>query len=327
MDDRLITDNARRDKRNRWYSSNLSPSEPRELPRSIRALHNEHIYISNLLDSVEEQCQLIDADREVDVNFLADIVDYMKNFPDRFHHPKEDLIFQRLALRDESALHDVQLVLEEHRSLEALIERVGSVIEDYHLLPTVQKRKRVGELGAEYVQVMRQHIDREEAVLLPRAVEALREEDWFLIDQQSTPIQELPIEEALVDNYAAVRRIAQGTTERLANTLVLAEYLGNHALLEIVGGLGARVSHARRTYRRGVKRGWRAYRSACRSWSPLGGDGEQRFENPVQASWREFIISMGEKEGPKDVEMIIPVLRSVRVYTALMGGLAKPRNQ
>jgi hemerythrin-like domain-containing protein len=324
MDNQSISDVSQAGNRNLWYSSNIAVNEPVVLPRTIRALHNEHIYISNLLDSIEEQIRLINAGREADFKFLLDIVDYMKSFPDRFHHPKEDLIFQRVALRDDASLHDVQLMLEEHRFLEALIERVGASIDDHHLLPTVQKRKRVGELCAEYVQAMRQHINKEETVLLPRAVEVLREEDWYLIDQQSTPIQELPIEDALVDNYAALRRRAQSAAERLANTLVLAEYLGNHAMLEIAGGLGASISHGRRAYRKGSKRGWQAYLAACKSWLPLAQSDDPRFQNPIRMSWQSFIEGVLEKERPRDVEMTIPVVRSLKLYAALMGGLAKP---
>lgn len=325
MDDRLITDNTAAENRNRWYSSNLAPKLPTEPPRAIRALHNEHIYIGNLLDSIEEQLQLIDSGREVDFNFLIDIVDYLKNFPDRYHHPKEDLIFQRLALRDQSAMSEVQSLFEEHRALEVQIARVGESLEDYQLLPTVQKLKRIGELCSDYVRIMRRHIDREEAELLPRAVAALREEDWFLIEQHSTPVQEMPIEDTLVDNYTAIRRLLKVGAERSANTVVLAEFLGNHALLEVAGGLGATISHVRRSYRRGVKCGWRAYVVACKNWFPGGDAGPDRYRNPVRVSWREFSSGVMEKEGPKDVEMAIPVLRSLRLYATLMGGLANPQ--
>ena len=81
-----VTKSAEVGNRNRWYSSNVVDIEPAAPPRTVRALHNEHIYMSNLLDSVEEQIAQIQAGREADFNLLLDIVDYMKSFPDRFHH-------------------------------------------------------------------------------------------------------------------------------------------------------------------------------------------------------------------------------------------------
>ena len=318
-----VTKSAEVGNRNRWYSSNVVDIEPAAPPRTVRALHNEHIYMSNLLDSVEEQIAQIQAGREADFNLLLDIVDYMKSFPDRFHHPKEDLIYQRMAMRDKASAPAAQKLIEEHRLLEGLIGRLGDSIDDYHTLPTVHKRNRVAELCSEYIDRMREHINEEETVVLPRSMAVLREEDWFLIDQQSTPLQEIPIDDLFVDNYAALRRYLRRSTERLANTVVLVEFLGSHAMLEVIGGIASSASHTRYVYKGAASDGMKAYRRACRSWFPLVVDqaaGEARFQNVSGAGWQAFWRRMAEEGAPRRVELVAPFSRAIKLYTVLIGG-------
>jgi hypothetical protein len=166
---------------------------------------------------------------------------------------------------------------------------------------------------------MRQHINTEEGKILPRALEVLRAEDWFLIDQNSTPINEIPIDNLLTDNYTALRRFFKGNTEKLANNLVLAEFLGNHSLLEFCGGLGENLGYGSKAYKQGVRQGWDAYWDACKSWMPNQGSSEPRFRNPLQSSWNAFLSGMADVDKP-ETELLRPLQRALKLYTALVGG-------
>ena len=325
MASQALTRVSEPENRNDWYRVGIDAVEPPPRPRTIQALHNEHIYICNLLESMDEQLGMIAAGQNADFHLLLDIIDYMQSFPDRFHHPKEDLIYQRMALRDEGCIVEVQALLEEHKFLEKLAARFAHSIDEVHLLPTVLKKKHVGELGAEYVARMREHINKEEASILPLSIEVLREEDWFLIDQQSTPIHEIPIEHVLADNYTAMRRYVGGTTEKVANSVVLAEFLYGHALLEVAGGVSASLVYAGATYKRSAGEAWAAYQQACRSWFPLLLDtaDEPTFQNPVRRSWRVFFQCALEQDGP-EMELVQPFIRATRLYSALIGGRGKP---
>ena len=52
------------------------------------------------------------------------------------------------------------------------------------------------------------------AVSAPRTIE----EDWFLIDQDTAPANDILLDNSLTDNYAALRRFIKGNTEFLAVT-------------------------------------------------------------------------------------------------------------
>ena len=45
---------------------------------------------------------------------MQDIMRYMAQHSDRFHHPKEDLIFAQLLKRDPGVRADVEDLIEEH---------------------------------------------------------------------------------------------------------------------------------------------------------------------------------------------------------------------
>jgi hemerythrin-like domain-containing protein len=285
----------------------------------VQALHNEHIYMFNLLDSLSEQVALIVSGGDADYNLLLDIVDYMQNFPDRYHHPKEDLIYQRMALRDDDIARDVFALLDEHRVLHKLSISLAEAINDVHDMPTVLKKERAGELCAQYEACLRQHINIEEAKILPRALEVLREEDWFLIEQNSIPINEIPIDNILTDNYVAARRLLRGNTEKLANNLVLAEFLGSQTVLEMLGALGATIEFGQRACVRGTKQGWQAYWSSLQTWIPLRKTDGRGAQNPVSNSWRAFWQGAALHERP-DIELLAPTLRALKLYAALIGG-------
>jgi hemerythrin-like domain-containing protein len=108
---------------------------------------------------------------------MLDIVTYLREYSDRHHHPREDVAFERLALR----LPELELPLarlrQEHRIIlhggEQLLERINAILEG-----SLVEREEVETAAASYLVYYRSHIDREEKEVMPRAAEALTGEDW-----------------------------------------------------------------------------------------------------------------------------------------------------
>ena len=48
-------------------------------------------------DPFAEQLDSIEAGELVDTHVVYEVMDYMVTWPDRFHHPREDLIYARVA--------------------------------------------------------------------------------------------------------------------------------------------------------------------------------------------------------------------------------------
>lgn len=301
-----------------WYRP-VNDETTKVTPRSVKALHNEHIYMFNLLDSLAEQVGLIVNGKDADFALLLDIIDYMQNFPDRYHHPKEDLIYQRMALRDAAIAAEVAALLDEHRLMIKLGNRLADAIDDVHMMPTVLKKARVGELCDEYESCLRRHINIEESKILPRALEVLREEDWFLIEQNSIPINEIPIDNILTDNFGALRRLLLGRTEKVVNNLVLAEFLASQAMIELCGALGANLAFGHRACKTGAKQGFQAYWKSLKTWLPLSSSVGKELENPLRSGWEGFFEGAALAERPAQ-HLLQPLEHAAGSYAALVGG-------
>ena len=65
----------------------------------IRTLHKEHSNFAKLLDLLEARLSSNQPGEDTDYALMLDVMEYMTHFPDRFHHPREDLAFRRLQRR------------------------------------------------------------------------------------------------------------------------------------------------------------------------------------------------------------------------------------
>jgi len=146
----------------------------------IQQLHTDHVNMARLLDIVEEQFELFQTGEIPDYVLMLDVMQYMTNYPDLFHHPREDLVFQRLAERDKSKRGIVQDVIREHDILahqgEAFFNLLETVINEYPV-----ERGELESKARQYVSTLRLHMNLEEGEVFPIAKKTLQEEDWQAI--------------------------------------------------------------------------------------------------------------------------------------------------
>ncbi len=68
--------------------------------RVIRTLKTEHGNIEKLLDTLLEEVDGKNTDHPPDYTLVAGTLDYLNSYTDGFHHPREDLLFERLVKRE-----------------------------------------------------------------------------------------------------------------------------------------------------------------------------------------------------------------------------------
>ncbi|MFQ5937811.1 MAG: hemerythrin domain-containing protein, partial [Acidiferrobacterales bacterium] len=98
-----------------------------------------------------------------------------------FHHPREEVLFEKLKKRDQSVCDAVEDLVREH---EVLLDKGQHFLDSLQLAKTGDLRS-LGLLesqGRDYVALLRSHIDKEEEHVLPLASKVLRPEDWAQID-------------------------------------------------------------------------------------------------------------------------------------------------
>jgi len=90
--------------------------------------------MSKLLDMLQTQVRLVAEDKSPDRELLLEIAQYFTGFPDLSHHPKEDLIFNRLTMLHPEAIETVQALARDHeegdRELKRFVRAVIRLILD-----------------------------------------------------------------------------------------------------------------------------------------------------------------------------------------------------
>jgi hemerythrin-like domain-containing protein len=152
-------------------------STPATELKPIAYWHAEHVYFKHLLELLQRQLDLFHRGEQPNYQLMQDIVSYLREYSDRYHHPREDEAFRRLAAR----CPDLQLPLarlhQEHRVIgragEALLRQLDAIV-DGAMIP----RAEVETAAATYLVYYGNHLAKEEEDVLTRAAQALTHEDW-----------------------------------------------------------------------------------------------------------------------------------------------------
>src|SRR5262245_65900488 len=127
----------------------------------IAIWHADHVRFARLLDIVERELARFHLNEQPDYALLLDVVHYLRHFPDRFHHPREDVAFARLVARDPDMALPVARCLQEHRVIaaagEALLRVLEAAAED-----ALIERSAVETAAATYLVYYRHHLAAEE---------------------------------------------------------------------------------------------------------------------------------------------------------------------
>lgn len=137
----------------------------------------DHRNVARMLDLLERQLRALHDADQVDFELMHDIMVYMTHYPDTTHHPKEDLMLERLRERDASTAEVVARVMREHEGLSskgtAFLDMLRHVVDG-----AMVARDELENVGHDYVDFLRHHMTMEDQQAFPLAEQTLLEEDW-----------------------------------------------------------------------------------------------------------------------------------------------------
>ncbi|MFI2811450.1 MULTISPECIES: hemerythrin domain-containing protein [Microbulbifer] len=150
-----------------------------------RQLCRDHRNMQQLLDAFDQL--LADfARQERDpgtLGLILDALDYISVYPDRWHHPVEDLAMERLRAKPGASLAPVETTLSEHRAITAATRHMSTLF--YAIAnDAAVERNQLFRSVREYLQLQRQHMERENREIFPQFEQLLTREDWQAIEQQ-----------------------------------------------------------------------------------------------------------------------------------------------
>ena len=148
---------------------------------TIRQLHREHGNMARLLDLLEADLAVYRDGGVADFDLMHDIMDYTVSWLERYHHPKENLIFEKLKDKGGGARTLVVDLVAEHQKGEELTREMATVIDNVAQDAEIP-RDLFERQARKFLDFNRRHMEQEEAHFLPLAEAALSAEDWAAID-------------------------------------------------------------------------------------------------------------------------------------------------
>jgi hemerythrin-like domain-containing protein len=196
------------------------------MTKIIEILLDEHRNIEKLLQVLEQELAVFDHSESPDYEILQAIIDYFTDYPESYHHPKEDLVFAKLKLRDPAAATRIGDMESEHRAETTRLHRFAQAVEDI-LAGREYPRQSFHNLVLEFIGHQRQHMQKEEQLLFPAAVKALQADDWAEIDLRLNDGNDPLFDAATAGKFHALRQTVlqweretqayRATTDRVQN--------------------------------------------------------------------------------------------------------------
>jgi len=139
--------------------------------------------MSRLLDALERQIDISAAGRSADIEIVKAIADYVMEYPDRFHHPAEDMVLDALRRRDAAAAKPSEGLEDKHRRIGKLARAFHEAVESL-LADEPTRRDDFLATARAFVAAMRDHIDHEDSLLFPAAEAALTADDLAQLERR-----------------------------------------------------------------------------------------------------------------------------------------------
>jgi hemerythrin-like domain-containing protein len=171
----------------------------------IEILRQEHRNIEKLLLVLERELNVFARGDRPDYEVVHAIIAYFQVYPDAYHHPLEDEVFEKLKVRDSAAAAKIGDLAADHRRgaerLRRVAEAVENVLADRELL-----RQTVNDIIRDFIEQERRHMAMEERNFFPAAIKALQLQDWAEIASIMTDQSDPLFNEVVEEKFDVVRR-------------------------------------------------------------------------------------------------------------------------
>ncbi|MEZ5534634.1 MAG: hemerythrin domain-containing protein [Thiolinea sp.] len=146
-------------------------------------LHQDHIHLARLLKTLEQQADLLSTDADPDLDLILDIVDYIQNYPDLVHHPKEDMVYHAFQNISDDGGEIVKHLLEEHAQLPSITKDFRNLMEEVVNGGSIISRAGLQAKIRHFIHVERTHMNTEEFVLFPLIEDKMGMAEWQQLEE------------------------------------------------------------------------------------------------------------------------------------------------
>jgi hemerythrin-like domain-containing protein len=151
------------------------------MPDAILMLRLEHRRIHSVLDILAGELHALDDEEAPSFRLLEGALLYLSDFSDECHHPKEDLIYRKLAAASRRSVGPLIGLEREHEDLARLTRRALETVREARL-DSKRPLAPIADALRELLDHYRRHMAGEEKHLFATALRRLAEDDWTAID-------------------------------------------------------------------------------------------------------------------------------------------------
>lgn len=170
----------------------------------IDLLVKEHENILAFTEFMRSICCDILEGKEVDTILFRECVDFGRNYADKHHHGKEEKILFRIMLEKlgpvaEKLVRNGMLV--EHDLGRYHMGELDKALECFDENQTVESKLNIISNAAGYTDLLKRHIEKEDAVCYSFAIRMLSDEDKKQIDEETVQFEKEAEQNEVQEKY------------------------------------------------------------------------------------------------------------------------------
>lgn len=158
----------------------------------IAAWHQEHAYFDKLLRLLRHEIDLFHSGEFPNYQLMLDIITYLRDYSDQYHHPREDEAFRRLVWHRPDRELPIARLLQEHRVIAHAGETLRQLLQNA-ANDVIVTRAEIEVAAATYLVYYGNHIAKEEEDILPLAATVLGPADWKAVKDAAAPAPSDPV--------------------------------------------------------------------------------------------------------------------------------------
>lgn len=168
-------------------------------------LHQDHLNMSRLLGVLKHKVAQLKAGERPNYLLVQDVVDYIVDYADHYHHPLEDVIYQ-FAAKEYSEYQDIFNEIEqEHHKIAQDTRTFQSLVQNI-LLDAIVPMAQFIELLEQFVNQQYAHLNREEGRVFPLIERTITPAQWQVLEQHLNSREDPLFGEHVAEEYKRLYR-------------------------------------------------------------------------------------------------------------------------
>jgi hemerythrin-like domain-containing protein len=154
------------------------------LSKVSKLLMQEHENILEVIESLEDEIEKLKDNQQINRSLFLEIIDFIKNYADKFHHAKEEDVLFAEFNKEEENMHcnPVPQMLHEHDEGRNFVKAMLYAVES-------NNKDQLIENSLNYAGLLREHIYKEDNILYPMIDEGLNKKTLELIYKKFLKIE------------------------------------------------------------------------------------------------------------------------------------------